>query len=479
LVEAWPHKINIVSCFFQTQISGLNDSPTDRSLRASSLTARAMRSSFPCGACISRSSQCILQGRVRLRANTYSHYSIHPISARPVKHLATSATRNAETGQKSTHASVAISTPHEPSSTTSTQGPLATPEHLEPTLPHPRNDLSSTRPAPLELPESPSKEGDGSITLKSRGSYFYRLGKAYLGFYKLGIKNIWSNFKEYGEIKKKVRGTDIDSLVKYASAPEISRREFQLYLRTKHDLKKLLPFGLVFLVCGEFTPLVILALGTAVVPYTCRIPKQVQKDLQKTLSHIEDVKRITNQADASPVKLHPSLAYIHGLDPFGLSLHKTPLLGPLLWRTWIAPRLKQHIDNILCDALLIAKEGGADRLEPEELFQFCIAIRKPEAINRLIERYTSGTQSKIPTRELTRTQNEVQAFIDAVTSRMAPHQEQEKPASDPQDIFVSAAKYVHAAGLEGPYLPPQPRRPDDTSNNVRRSKHIRRQVTRT
>lgn len=42
-------------------------------------------------------------------------------------------------------------------------------------------------------------------------------------------------------------------------------------------MKRVPMFALVMLVCGEFTPLVVIAVSN-VVPWTCRIPKQIDKD---------------------------------------------------------------------------------------------------------------------------------------------------------------------------------------------------------
>ena len=34
----------------------------------------------------------------------------------------------------------------------------------------------------------------------------------------------------------------------------------------------------MLIICGEFTPLIVLAVGSAIVPFTCRVPKQFAKD---------------------------------------------------------------------------------------------------------------------------------------------------------------------------------------------------------
>ncbi|ERF76424.1 hypothetical protein EPUS_07304 [Endocarpon pusillum Z07020] len=415
-----------------------------------------MRPSHICNACISRSVQYPSHSVVQFRnsADRFPRKSLRQITTQTgkPKHLASAATNNAQRGQKWAHASVASErAPRLPAGASQEALTASPPQHLISTTPHPENNLSSTRPARLDSPEGPIKDEGGAITLKNRASYLFQLGKAYARFYKTGLKNIWSNYKEYRDLRRKLGGAEIHDLVRYASTPAITRREFQLHLRTQHDLKKLIPFGLVFAICGEFTPLVIVALGTAVVPYTCRIPKQVKKDLQKALSRTEDVERLSPQK--TEVGITPALGYAHGVDPLGLSIRETPVLGSLLQRFWVEPKLKQRMDHIICDAKLINHEGGAARLEPEELYQFCVDIRQLDAMKRMVDYYTHDRQSDIPDPDVKHTQKELQVFLDSIGRKLT---NLKSPADyNPESIFVAAAKYVRSRGQEGPYIPPQ------------------------
>ncbi|KAI1505110.1 hypothetical protein F5X99DRAFT_431264 [Biscogniauxia marginata] len=113
------------------------------------------------------------------------------------------------------------------------------------------NPPSSTRPPPLDLPvRDPST---------SYMTHLFRLGKAYMHFYKMGFKAVFAN-------RRLLRQTPS------SSAP--TRSQVLLRHRVRHDLSRLPVFGLVVLVCGEFTPLVVL-LFPQLTPYTCRIPAQV------------------------------------------------------------------------------------------------------------------------------------------------------------------------------------------------------------
>ena len=62
------------------------------------------------------------------------------------------------------------------------------------------------------------------------------------------------------------------------SDPEFSRSHFQLVRRAAYDVRRIVPFSLMLVICGEFTPLIVLAVGSAIVPFTCRVPKQFAKD---------------------------------------------------------------------------------------------------------------------------------------------------------------------------------------------------------
>ena len=70
--------------------------------------------------------------------------------------------------------------------------------------PIPSQDLTSTRPAKIEYPEGPESDDDGNVAITARAKYLYALGRAYVTFYKTGLKNIWNNRKEYKEIKTRL-----------------------------------------------------------------------------------------------------------------------------------------------------------------------------------------------------------------------------------------------------------------------------------
>ncbi|KIW20045.1 hypothetical protein PV08_00620 [Exophiala spinifera] len=272
-------------------------------------------------------------------------------------------------------------------------------------------DLSSTHPAPLDTPPPLKRTDydDGQIPLKDKVHRLFKVGKAYLQFYKTGLKNIWRNYKELRAIRARLGTDKLEDLIKYGrprtltegrgprsrqegvkatndQIPPLTRREYQLALRTRHDLFKLVPFSLILAICGEFTPLVILATGSAVVPFPCRIPQQERQDFMRPLSVQPAVDKAlervagparepeTRQAASRPVvnwDWRQEFIYAHRLhlNPF---LTPVPLLGALWHRIYVLPRLRKHCHHIVCDTILIRREGGFARLSPREVFRWSL-----------------------------------------------------------------------------------------------------------
>ncbi|KAK5230141.1 hypothetical protein LTR72_001676 [Exophiala xenobiotica] len=300
-------------------------------------------------------------------------------------------------------------------------------------------DLSSNRPPPLETPPPLERTDydDGQIPLGDQAKRLFRVGKAYLTFYKTGFKSIWSNYKDLRAIHARLGTRKLENIIKYGSSsaadttntddhqgeekgnetetrkseghvkhhvtpqpqaqaqpgddktvhgpsttPTVTRRDYQLALRTRHDLYKLVPFSLVFAICGEFTPLVILAIGSAAVPYPCRIPAQEQQDFQRPVKIQprvdEAAKRISesnsnSDSNTTEQEVEWKREFIDAhrlhLSPF---LTPIPVIGPLWHRLYSGPRLRRHCDEVLCDTILIRREGGFDKLPPREVFQWSL-----------------------------------------------------------------------------------------------------------
>lgn len=146
------------------------------------------------------------------------------------------------------------------------------------------NPPVSTLPAPISV--LPRKKE------QSYFSYLWGAGKAYLGFYKTGIKNILANRRLAAAIRHRLNSTQTPQLPpspndrKQNSQPSaknlsakyvLTRAEFQLLRRSQHDMIRVPIFGLLFIILGEWLPLVAVFF-TPLLPYTCRVPAQVQSE---------------------------------------------------------------------------------------------------------------------------------------------------------------------------------------------------------
>ena len=292
--------------------------------------------------------------------------------------------------RKSNNPSEQLSPPQTPAFgyTASTEG-QSTPISFAQVKPSP--DPVTTRPAEVESPEPlDPKDYDGSIPITERAKHLYRIGRAYGRFYKIGFKNIWHNYKAMREIKKKLGPLSIYEGV-FRSKPNspnaISRHDLHLYLRTQHDLRKLLPFSLIFIVFGEWTPLIIMIFGSAVTPYTCRIPQQQAADLAKAIKKSSAFEREGDQLGYfSEVRDFNDWivkrAYQSGLA-WSPRIGRVPVAGPLLARYWYHPRLRQIDLQTTADVVATQREGGASSLSPTERLKLILNLQVHERINEM------------------------------------------------------------------------------------------------
>ncbi|PGG97820.1 hypothetical protein GX51_07132 [Blastomyces parvus] len=175
--------------------------------------------------------------------------------------------------------------PKPPSTTSTTATTVVQPV----TITSPLNPPISTLPAPLSLPaKDPST---------NKAKYYFTLGKAYLSFYKTGLKNVYHNYRAALPLRRRLGLSPVLPTsppptvyaVKHVNnaamlrmyAKKVSRSEFQLIRRAAYDVRRMIPFSLILLLCGEMTPFVVLALGSVVTPFTCRVPRQVEKERVK------------------------------------------------------------------------------------------------------------------------------------------------------------------------------------------------------
>lgn len=260
------------------------------------------------------------------------------------------------------------------------------------------NPPLSTLPADLELPPA----GNSGESISQKFKRYIATGRAYFGFYKTGLKNVYYNYKASLPIRRQLGlpsyipssppsssrnpfsgatslHTAIDNL-------QITRAEFQLVRRAAYDVRRMIPFGLILLICGEFTPLLVAAIGDAVTPYTCRIPKQLAKTRAKrvelrqhafaavqgglgSMKPMRDEDAMTWLAEQFGSREFAATAsaeqVLRACAVFGLANSHDAGAGwvSLIYR----PRLRKWTEYLALDDSLIVRGGGVDVLSAKEV----------------------------------------------------------------------------------------------------------------
>ncbi|CCX33280.1 hypothetical protein FPQ18DRAFT_339864 [Pyronema domesticum] len=183
----------------------------------------------------------------------------------------------------------------------------------------------STIPTPINLPVRDANT--------STISHYFTLGKAYIAFFKSGLGSIWANYKQLSPLEARYSASQ--------SYSSFTRSEFQLLVRTRHDVKRIPAFAIIFLVCGEMSPL-ILPFVPGLVPYPCRIPAQLERQRRKAA-----------EARAGEYqKGEPDVGVILGF--------KSILEG------WKRYQLDKHLQYLETDDMLIRQGGGFKALDSGE-----------------------------------------------------------------------------------------------------------------
>lgn len=252
------------------------------------------------------------------------------------------------------------------------------------TSPTAANPPASTRPPPLSLP--------ARDPAASTFSHLFATGKAYLTFYKTGFKQIYINTRLVWSLGSASGippdGTPPAGQQPTASPPTLrpavtTRSTELLKRRWRHDIRRVPLFALMFVVCGEFTPLVVLALP-GVVPLTCRIPRQIEK-----LRRATEARR-----QASSRRMQEHIRQKNGPGETGVGEGSVPsraevtahiarslnLISPL-WDRLLLPdsavallasrRVRAHVAYLLRDGHLLSQAGGVPALEDEEVALAC------------------------------------------------------------------------------------------------------------
>ena len=239
--------------------------------------------------------------------------------------------------------------------------------------------------------------------------WLYHAGKAYVRFYKGGIKNVWSTSKLAKTLRLKEAAASSSSASSdkrsdptTTTTTVLTRAEWQLARRSRADMLRLPGFALVLLVLGEWTALVALYL-TPVIPEPCRIPAQIERlqgkvetrraERFKRVAHDAarlaarsagagevdvDVKRFSakqaralREALAVPeprVGLFQLLLLSARFDAHPGVLDRL-LVTPPRWL--LVRRLREKMDHLVKDDGLVARDGGWSGLRREEVVRAC------------------------------------------------------------------------------------------------------------
>lgn len=251
-----------------------------------------------------------------------------------------------------------------------------------------------------------------------------------MNFYKTGGKNIVHNYKAAKEIANRLAEPPISSSIPAAVVSNaITRSEFQLLERSKHDIMRLPVFGLVALACGEFTPLIVV-LFSNIVPWTCRIPKQILKDRQT----LEKRRAISFTNLTVPPPETPGTEFlvrqqlIHISWSLGLSSSMWDWLGgqyPGLPTSLLRRRVERRTHYLEIDDELIRKDGGVGEMSEEEVQMACVqrgidVVGRPDNDMRDdLESWLSSSE-KIPIEHLLLTKYVLYQELDWLLTRIDP-----------------------------------------------------------
>lgn len=300
----------------------------------------------------------------------------------PHRHFSTSALR------------AASSAPSQPPKQTTTTPPT-----------HDINAPTSTLPAEIDRP--PPAEPTASTPEKLKR--IVTIGRAYLTFYKTGLKNVFWNYRASLPLRAKLglpaylptspprKASPAPNAPQSSSRQpaDLSRGQYQLVRRSARDVRRMIPFTLILIVCGEFTPLIVPIFGSAITPATCRVPRQITKDREAhekrkfaalrdhvkalgSTSTVGDLRLGGNQeralvelADLRWAESADPLAVLRACAVFDLVKSHDRFLGSALSGLVYRPRLRRYLAYLAVDDGMIRSGGGVQAMSAAEVRIAC------------------------------------------------------------------------------------------------------------
>ncbi|KAH8995729.1 hypothetical protein EDB92DRAFT_159415 [Lactarius akahatsu] len=178
-------------------------------------------------------------------------------------------------------------------------------------------------------------------------------------FYLRGLKMVVTHYWRANEIQARVK----------AGGEPLSRWESRFIQTNRTDLARLVPFVAIVLILEEVIPLIVLY-APGMLPSTCVLTSQRErieaKRREKQRAFTETMREVfLDVRKAGPAALTSSLpGNISGIALCGLLSLST--WGPNFRRR---SRLERHMQSIVADDALLAKEGMGDRLTHPELLE--------------------------------------------------------------------------------------------------------------
>ncbi|KAJ6115096.1 hypothetical protein N7486_000874 [Penicillium sp. IBT 16267x] len=279
---------------------------------------------------------------------------------------------------------------------------------------HEINAPLSTLPADLSLPETLPP----TATTPAKLQRLIALGRAYLTFYKTGLKNVYRNYRASLPLRKelglpaylptspprKVSNPITSEKASNVGPPPakntydirnlgLGRGQFQLVRRSARDVRRMIPFTLVLIICGEFTPLIIPIFGSAITPATCRVPGQIAKEREraskrkalalqawaeanpesgldvapKPIRDDESFKLLIQLANPAWAATANSASVLQACAVFGLVKKHARFAGTALVGLVYRRRLSQHLEYLAIDDAMIRGGGGIEKLNYAEV----------------------------------------------------------------------------------------------------------------
>ncbi|OQE29376.1 hypothetical protein PENSTE_c002G01489 [Penicillium steckii] len=243
----------------------------------------------------------------------------------------------------------------------------------------------STFPAEIETPPTLPQNAPATDKIKR----LVATGRAYVTFYKTGLKNVFRNYRASLPLRNEL------GLPSYlpvspprangAAAGELGlgRGQYQLVRRSARDVRRMIPFTLILLICGEFTPLIIPIFGSAITPATCRVPGQINKEReiaskrkvlalsahsqQQQGNQNQEVEILAQFASKEWVEKADMDEILRASAVFGLvKNHTRPLAGVPGFGGIYRRRLKRHVEYLGIDDGMMRK-GDVRRLSAKEV----------------------------------------------------------------------------------------------------------------